>query len=211
MKKNYFYKIASDSEKGKQMRMFTDLCTECIKKAEDFMKEYKADAFIESTYGFAGGCMALVWEKSETVPAGWERVEQSEDVYLPELPEEFQLDWIDLDNDVVGTEKEVDITHLVYNKEEKKYVEEKESRTVTITDGMLTMKRMAQLPLMSVQALLDILHPMKQMRSLSKTPVYFEYRDCWYVMTTFECALDECDEKDFYRKRMAFMNTQKEE
>ena len=208
MKKNYFYQIPAESERGAKMREFTDLCTECIKKAEDFMTEHKADAYIESTYGFAGGCMALVWEKSETVPEGWERVEQSEDVYLPVLPDEFQLDWIDIDNDKVGTEKDVDITHLVYNKEQKKYVEQKEPRTITITDGMLTMKRMAQLPLMPVQPLLEILHPAKPMRSLNTTPTYFEYQGTWYVMTTFECALDELEEKVYYRKRMAFMNIQ---
>lgn len=206
--KNYFYQIASESEKGKQMRMFKDLCTECIKKAEDFMTEHKADAYIESTYGFAGGAMALVWDKPESVPEGWERVEATDDLYLPVLPDDFQLDWIDLKEDKAGMEKEVEVAQMVYDKEQKRYVEQKEKRTVTITESMLVMKRMAQLPIMSVDALLDILKPKKRLRSLSKTPVFFEYRGVWYVMTTFECEIDECEESTFYRKRMAFLNTQ---
>lgn len=204
---NYFYKIYSNSDLGKQLQRFVELCKSCVGKAEAFMTEFKADAYIESTYGFAGGVMALVYNDPDNIPEGWEALETPQRTgftCLPTLPDEFLPSWINLDTDHVGDTKNVEYKDMVYDPEQRKYVEQLKTVAIVITESMLIARRMSLLPVVPVQMLLEILKPKQQLRSLSATPTFFEYRGAFYIQTTFECDLVPTD--DFFKKRMAFMN-----
>lgn len=84
-------------------------------------------------------------------------------------------------------------------------------------------KDMYALPIVSETEFINILQFKPRMNSKglkmpftfgNSTPVCFKHIGMWYVDMPYECEAEgvkPCAEKEFYRRRMAAMNTQKEE
>lgn len=81
-------------------------------------------------------------------------------------------------------------------------------------------KEMFSLPVVSETEFINILHFKPRLNSKGKpmpftfgnsTPVCFLYKDHWYVDMPYECeaeGMETIEEKEFYRRRMAALNTQ---
>lgn len=85
-KPHYFYRVAEDTEVGKQLKEFMKQCNEAAETARQWVERQGADAFYESPNGMAGGVAAVEFDKAVN-KEGWERMETpDEHVYF--VPQE---------------------------------------------------------------------------------------------------------------------------
>lgn len=73
-KLHYFYRVAEDTEVGKQLKDFMKQCNEAAETARQWVERQGADHFYESPNGMAGGVAAVEFDTAVN-KEGWERME----------------------------------------------------------------------------------------------------------------------------------------
>lgn len=178
---HYYYKVAADSEVGKKLQEFIDECKEAQEKARAWAESVNADAYYETCDGYAGGILFVEF-KNTVSKEGWENVK------VPR-PEGYQS-----------------------------------TPYFTPIKGSDLEKEMQELPVVSETKLIDILS-FKPVTAKDKdgnevpvpfsfgdtTPPLFLHHGFWYTDIPYESTSPDCvltDEKEFFRRRMAFTNEQ---
>ena len=178
---HFYYKVAADSEVGKKLQEFIGECLEAQEKARAWAESVHADGYYEAPVGYAGGILCVEY-KSTVNKEGWENIK------IPG-PEGY-----------------------------------KSTPYFTPIEGGDLEKEMKALPVVSEAKLIDILifkpvtvkdkegHEIPVPFSFGNTtPPLFLHHGFWYTDVPYESASPDCvltDEKEFFRRRMAFINEQ---
>lgn len=176
-KPHHFNKTWRYGNTGIALSRLMDKCNEVSEIARQWAEAQGATSYIESPEGIAGGISALEFT---TVPDG--------------VPTPTSGKW-----DRVET-PQGDIYYLP-------------------KEGSDLEKEMYSLPIVSETEFINILHFKPRINSKgqqlpytfgNQTPVVFLYNDYWYVDMPYVCEAEDIiaiEEKEFYRRRMAAINT----
>lgn len=178
---HYYYKVAADSEVGKKLQEFIDECKEAQEKARAWAESVHADAYYETCDGYAGGILFVEF-KNTVSKEGWENVRVPRPEGYQSTPYFTPIKGSDL-------EKEMQALPVV---SETKLIDIFSFKPVTAKD-----KEGNEVPV--------------PFSFGDTTPPLFLHHGFWYTDLPYESTSPDCiltGEKEFFRRRMAFINEQ---